>query len=147
VPAVVLEIVAGMIVGPAVLGLARTDVPVQILSLLGLAFLLFLGGMEIDLQHLRGRAIRLSLSTFAVSAVIGLLVGYVMFRFGLVRSPLLIAIILLATSLGLVVPVLKDAGETSTPFGQLVLAAASVADFGAVILLSLFFSREASSPL
>jgi len=64
-----------------------------------------------------------------------------------VRSPLLIGIILLATSLGLVVPVLKDAGEVATPFGQLVIAAASLADFGAVILLSLFFSREASSQI
>jgi Kef-type K+ transport system membrane component KefB len=90
---------------------------------------------------------RLALSSFAVSAVLALLVGYLLFAIGLVRSPLLVAIILLATSLGLVVPVLKDAGEASTPFGQLVIAAASVADFGAVILLSLFFSREASAPL
>src|SRR5205085_6626584 len=51
-----------------------------------------------------------------------------------------------STSLGLVVPVLKDAKETSTAFGQLVIGGASIADFGAVILLSLFFSREASSP-
>ena len=42
---------------------------------------------------------------------------------------------------------MKDAGEAATPFGQLVIAAASLADFGAVILLSLFFSREASSPI
>jgi Kef-type K+ transport system membrane component KefB len=43
------------------------------------------------------------------------------------------------------VPVLKDAGETTSRFGQLVIAACSIADFGAVILLSLFFSREAKS--
>src|SRR5207247_2012696 len=55
---------------------------------------------------------------------------------------LLIAIMLVATSLGLVVPVLKDAGEVATEFGQLVVAAGTIADFGAVILLSLFFSGE-----
>jgi Kef-type K+ transport system membrane component KefB len=147
IPAVVLEIVAGIVVGPAVLRWVRVDLPVQILALLGLAFLLFLAGTEIDLQRLRGRAMRLALSSFAISALLGLLVGYLLFAIGLVRSPLLVAIILLATSLGLVVPVLKDAGEASTPFGQLVIAAASVADFGAVILLSLFFSREASAPV
>lgn len=146
-PAVVLEIVAGIIVGPSVLGWARVDLPVQILSLLGLAFLLFLAGTEIDLQRLRGRTLRLALSTFAISALLALVAGYIMFAFGLVRSPILIAIILLATSLGLVVPILKDAGVAPTTFGQLVIAAASVADFGAVILLSLFFSREASSPV
>jgi Kef-type K+ transport system membrane component KefB len=63
-----------------------------------------------------------------------------------VDTPLLVAIILTATSLGVVIPVLKDAGQVKTGFGQLVIAAASIADFGAVILLSLFFSREASGP-
>jgi Kef-type K+ transport system membrane component KefB len=53
-----------------------------------------------------------------------------------------VAIILCATSLGVLVPVLKDAGEISTTFGQLIIAAATVADFGAIILLSIFFSGE-----
>jgi Kef-type K+ transport system membrane component KefB len=146
-PAVVLEIVAGIIAGPAVLGWVRVDLPVQILSILGLAFLLFLAGMEIDLERLRGQVGRLAGLGFALSALLALAAGYLAFAVGLVRSPLLIGIILLATSLGLVVPVLKDADEASTPFGQLVIAAASVADFGAVILLSLFFSREAAAPM
>jgi Kef-type K+ transport system membrane component KefB len=147
VPGVVVEIVAGIIIGPAVLGWVHVDLPVQLLAILGLAFLLFLAGMEIDLERLRGPALRLAGLGFAGSALLALLVGYGAFALGLVRSPLLVGIILLATSLGLVVPLLKDANETATPFGQLVIAAASVADFGAVILLSLFFSREASSPL
>jgi Kef-type K+ transport system membrane component KefB len=146
-PGVVVEIVAGIVIGPAGLGWVRADLPVQVLAILGLAFLLFLAGMDIDLERLRGSALRLAGTGFALSALLALLVGYGAFAAGLVRSPLLIGIILLATSLGLVVPVLKDAGEASTPFGQLVIAAASLADFGAVILLSLFFSREASSPL
>ena len=146
-PAVVLEIVAGIVVGPAALGWVRADLPVQILATLGLAFLLFLAGMEIDLDRIRSGAARLAGLGFVVSALLGLAAAYGAFALGLVRSPILIGIILLATSLGLVVPVLKDAGEASTHFGQLVIAAATVADFGAVILLSLFFSREASSPV
>lgn len=147
VPAVVLEIVAGIVVGPAVFGWVRVDLPVQVLSILGLAFLLFLAGMEIDLQRLRGRAARLAGVAFAISVVAAVIVGYLAFAIGLAKSPLLIGIILLATSLGLVVPVLKDAQQASTSFGQLVIAASSLADFGAVILLSLFFSREASAPI
>src|SRR2546425_6039432 len=146
-PSVVVEITAGIRVGPAALGWVGVALPVQILSILGLAFLLFLAGMEIDLERLRGLALRLAGFSFATSAILALVIGYGAFALGLVRSPLLIGIILLATSLGLVVPVLKDAGEAATPFGQLVIAAATVADFGAVILLSLFFSREASSPI
>jgi len=146
-PSVVVEIIAGILVGPAALGWVRVDLPVQILSILGLAFLLFLAGMEIDLERLGGPALRLAGLSLAASAILALVAGYAAFALGLVRSPLLIGIILLATSLGLVVPVLKDAGEAETRFGQLVIAAATVADFGAVILLSLFFSREASSPI
>ncbi len=50
----------------------------------------------------------------------------------------------MATSLGLVVPVLKDAGQSASTFGQLVIAGGTIADFGAVILLSQFFSEQAS---
>ena len=146
-PAVVVEILAGIVVGPALLGWVSVDLPVQILSILGLAFLLFLAGMEIDLQRLRGETARLAGLAFGLSAIAAIAVGLGAFAAGLVRSPLLIGIILLATSLGLVVPVLKDAGQSSTPFGQIVIAGASLADFGAVILLSLFFSGQTSSPL
>src|SRR5664279_4150425 len=60
VPAVVLEIVAGVIVGPSVLGWVHVDLPVQILALIGLAFLLFLSGLEIDLRQLGGSILRKS---------------------------------------------------------------------------------------
>ena len=52
-PSVVLEIVAGIVVGPHGLGLVDVDLPVQIVSVLGLAFLLFLAGLEIDVHRLR----------------------------------------------------------------------------------------------
>src|SRR4029453_14109198 len=60
----------------------------------------------------------------------------------LVRSPLLVAIILSATGLGIILPILKDAGETSTAFGQVIVAGASIAEVGPIVLLSLFFSGE-----
>jgi Kef-type K+ transport system membrane component KefB len=143
-PAVVLEIVLGIAIGPAGFGWVKFDPPIQVLSVVGLAFLLFLAGLEVEFDRLRGRFLRLSLSGFALSLAIGLGVGGLMRAFGQVRSPLLIGITLVATSLGLVVPVLKDAGEATTDFGQLTIAGATVADFGAVILLTLFFSGEAS---
>ncbi len=145
-PAVVVEILAGIVLGPSVLGWVRSDLPIQILSLIGLAFLLFLAGMEIDFDRLRGRVLRLAGTGFLLSLALALLAGYGIGALGLVRSPLLVAIILLATSLGLVIPVLKDAGEVTSAFGQLAVAGASIGDFGAVLLLSLFFSRQATSP-
>jgi len=145
VPAVVLEIVAGIVLGP-VLHWVHVDLPIQVLSTLGLAFLLFLAGLEIDFDRLKGPALKLAGLGFVASLAIGVAVGFAIFAAGLVKAPLFLAITLLATSLGLVVPVLKDAGQSESRFGQQVIAAASLADFGAVILLSLFFSREAGSP-
>jgi Kef-type K+ transport system membrane component KefB len=143
-PSVVIEIVAGIVIGPSVLGWVRVDLPISILSIIGLAFLLFLAGMEVELERLRGRLLLYVGLAFLASIALALLVGYALFAAGQVVSPLFIAIILVATALGVVVPLLKDAGESATDFGQLVIAGAMFAEFGSIILLSLFFSREAT---
>jgi Kef-type K+ transport system membrane component KefB len=144
-PSVVLEIVAGILIGPAVLGLVEVDLPLQVLALLGLAFLLLLAGLEIDLDRLRGARLRSAAAGFVVSLAIALGIGLGLYAAGLIQAPLLVAIILSATSLGIVIPVLADAGQSSTTLGQLVIAGSSIADFGAIILLSLFFSGDSSS--
>jgi Kef-type K+ transport system membrane component KefB len=145
-PSVVLEIVAGIVIGPSVLGLAEVDEPLRILALIGLAFLLFLAGLEIDLNRLlHGGALRSSVTGFVLTLVIAFAAALGLAAAGLIHAPLLVAIMLSATSLGIVVPVLTDAGQSGTTLGQLIIAASSVADFGAVILLSLFFSGEGSS--
>jgi Kef-type K+ transport system membrane component KefB len=141
-PAVVLEIVLGIVLGPAVLGWVEVDEPVQVMSLIGLAFLLLLAGLEIDFERFRGTLVERALLGFAASLALALVVGLAMDGAGLVKSPLLIAIMLSATSLGVVIPVLKDAGRAESQFGQLVLAGASIADIATIILLSLFFSGE-----
>jgi Kef-type K+ transport system membrane component KefB len=141
-PSVVFEIVAGIIIGPSVLGWVEVDQTIEVLSLVGLAYLLFLAGLEIDFGRLRGRLLKLAAIGWALSFAIGIVVSLLLNAAGLVETPLLVAIILCATSLGVIIPVLKDVGELTTKFGQLVLAAASIADFGAVILLSFFFSGE-----
>ena len=79
---------------------------------------------------------------FVLSFGLALAVSILLKGTGLIETPLLIAIILCATSLGVLIPVLKDAGEISSTFGQLIVAAGTIADFGAVILLSIFFSGE-----
>ena len=144
VPAVVLEILAGIAVGPG-LGWVEIDLPIEILALIGLAFLLFLAGLEIDVAGLRGPVLRRAGLGFGLTLVLGVVAGLAFFAGGEVRSPLLIAVALSATSLGLVVPVLKDAGQVDQPLGQLTIAGASVADFGAIVLLSLLFSEMAAS--
>ena len=139
-PAIVLEILLGVAVGPQGLGWAQADEPVQVLALFGLAFLLLLAGLEIDFDRLRGRLLRLTLAAYVLSFAIALAVGLGLKAGDLIRSPLLVAITLSATGLGVILPILKDAGETSTPFGQVVVAGASIAEVAPIVLLSLFFS-------
>jgi Kef-type K+ transport system membrane component KefB len=141
IPAVVLEIVAGIAVGPSGFGWVEVDVPIQVLSLLGLAFLLFLAGLEIDVTKLRGPVLRSAGLGYGLTLALGLAVGVAFAAAGWVKSPVLTAIALSATSLGLIVPVLKDAGQLEAPVGRLTTAGASVADFAAVVLLSLLFSQ------
>jgi Kef-type K+ transport system membrane component KefB len=144
-PSVVIEILLGIVIGPAGLGWVKVDAPVEILSLVGLSFLLFIAGTEIDIDRLRGRTLRVTGLAFVVSLALGLLAGLALHAGGFVKSPLFIAIVLVATSLGVVVPVLKDSDNIASRFGQMVIAAASIADFGAIILLSLFFSGRGST--
>ena len=141
-PSVVLEIVAGIVLGPSLLGLVEVDGAVETLALIGLAFVLFLAGLEIELDRLRGTVLRVSATGFVLSFAIAVVVAVALGAGGLVETPLLVAIILCSTSLGVLVPVLKDSGEIGSTFGQLIIAAASIADFGAIILLTLLFSGE-----
>ena len=91
---------------------------------------------------LRGRVLRLAGGGLLVSFALAVVAGFALKAAGFVSQPLFAAIILSATSLGIIIPLLKDGGQSGTRFGQLVIAAGSIADFGAVILLSIFFSRE-----
>jgi Kef-type K+ transport system membrane component KefB len=145
VPAIVLEIVLGIVIGPSVLGWAKADLPVTVLALVGLAFLLFLSGLEFDIDRFRGRVLKLTASGFAVSFAIAIGLGFGLRAGGFVKSPLFVAIVLAATSLGVVFPVLKDSGNLASSFGQLMIAAASIAEFGPIVLLALFFSGNGSA--
>ncbi len=143
-PAIVLEIVAGIILGPAVLNWVHVDEPVAIMALIGLVFLLFLSGLEVDFGQLRGRRLKLAGMAFGLSLVIAVAAGFTVKAIGLTTTPLFVAIVLVATAIGVVIPVLKDSGQITTGFGQLVVAGASIAEFGAIVLLSLLFSEQST---
>jgi Kef-type K+ transport system membrane component KefB len=95
-PAIVLEIVLGIVIGPHVLGWVSIDTPIQIMSLLGLALLLLLAGLEVEYERFRGRLLRLTALGFAISFGLALLIGLALHAIGLARSPLLVGIALSA---------------------------------------------------
>ena len=90
-PAVALEIVAGVAIGPSGFGLVEVDLPLEVLALLGLAFLLFLTGLEIDLARLLGGTLRVAALGFAVSLTIAFAIAAGLSAVGIVRGPLLVA--------------------------------------------------------
>lgn len=144
IPAVVIEILAGIAVGPSGFGWVEFDAAISVLALIGMAFLLFLAGLEIDPTRLRGTVLRSAGLGYLLTLALGLGAGLAAAGAGIIRSPVLLAVTLSATSLGLVVPVLKDSGHADTDLGRLATAGATVADFAAIVLLSLFFSTGGS---
>ena len=145
VPGAVLEVVAGILVGPSVLGWVHLDASVRVVSDLGLGMLLFLAGLEIDVRGLRGPLGRLAGWAFGVSVLLGLACGYAFSLAGVGGKPVFLAVVLTSTSAGLLLPLLKDAGLHRAPFGQLVMAGAALAEVVPVMMLSLLFSATSST--
>ena len=146
VPAVVLEILGGILVGPTVLGWVHLDVAVRVIADLGLGFLLFMAGFEIDLRRFDRRILTLVSRAFLLSMMLALLVAYGLQLGGQVRDGLLVGITLVSTSLGVLVPILHDAGQTETIFGRMIMAAGSLAELAPLVLLSVFFSASSKNP-
>jgi Kef-type K+ transport system membrane component KefB len=119
---------------------------VEVLSTLGLGMLLFLAGLEIDVERLRGPLSRLAVTAFAVSAALGIGGGFLFWLADRATQPILLGIVLMSTSAGLLLPLLKDAGEAGTEFGQLIMTAAALAEIVPILLLSLLFSVSGKSP-
>jgi len=137
VPGAVLEVLAGILIGPALLGWVHVNAPVQVLSDLGLGMLLFLAGLEIDIESLRGPLGRLAGWAFGGSVLLSLA--------GAGAKPVFLAVVLTSTSAGLLLPLLKDAGHERTPFGQLVMTAAALAEVATIMMLSLLFSATSKT--
>jgi NADPH:quinone reductase-like Zn-dependent oxidoreductase/Kef-type K+ transport system membrane component KefB len=142
VPSVVLEIGAGVLLGPAVLGLIEVDAPVAVLAWLGLAFLLFLAGLEIDVAGLAGPRLWTAVQGYALTIALAFPGAVLLAALGWISSPALLVVALSATSLGLVVPILKDAQQISTPAGQTLVVACTVADLASIAALSVFFGTQ-----
>ncbi len=135
-PGALVEIVAGVVIGPSVLGWVHPDETIRALSVLGLSFLLFLAGFEVDVRRFRGRVGRQVLTALSGSLLLAGGAGVIFNATGM-RGGVLVAIALLATSLGLIVPVLADAGALHRPVGVLIVAGASAGEVAAVVALSL----------
>lgn len=125
-PGVVLEILFGIILGKSFLDLSFSGNWLPFLAQLGFLLLMFQAGMEIDVgmlkQQSRGRLL-FQLIIFSLTVALASLAAVLM------KQGFYVALVLSTTSLGLVVPALKEAGLVKTQTGQALLIAATLADF------------------
>jgi len=144
-PVVVGEIVFGVLVGPSILGWVTEGPILTFMSDIGLAFLMFLAGMEIEFGLIFGgrkqnqegpRVLRLSALIYGLTLALSGLGVLVVRTVGIKGDPWLLAFVLSATSLGVLLPILKERGLLTTSFGRVVFLTAMLADFITVILLT-----------
>ncbi len=110
VPAVVLELLFGVVIGPQVLGLEVSDF-IKFFSDLGLGMLFFFAGYEIDLHRIAGQPLRLGALGWAISLALAYTIGGVLAAVGIVLSLLYTGSAIATTAIGTLIPILSDTGE------------------------------------
>jgi Kef-type K+ transport system membrane component KefB len=122
VPGVVFELGLGIVIGAAVLGVAHPASVIVALEDMGLSYLMFLAGLELDLARIRGRSLRLAVTGWLVSLALALLIASALTLIGTVIDAVVIGLALTTTALGMLLPILRDAGMFEGRFGAQVMA-------------------------
>ncbi len=148
-PLVVGEILAGIVIGQSGFNLVHRAPTLDFLAEFGFVFLMFLSGLEVSFSSLShslrdgkrrfrlGGPVPLAILNFLLTLLLATGIGFGLQHFGMTRSAILMGLILSTTSLGIVVPILKERGLTDSPYGQLLLVSSLVSDFATLLLLSL----------
>ncbi len=141
VPAIIGEILTGLILGPSLFGLIQANDILILLAEIGIIFLLFQIGLEVDLDRLKKTGLRA-----AIVAILGVslpLLGSFLVSYFILNLPAIVAFTiggtLAATSIGITVRILRDIGSLETEASQMVLAAAVVDDIIGVLLLTFIY--------
>jgi Kef-type K+ transport system membrane component KefB len=141
-PAVVLEIIFGIVIGPVTHVVARANY-LDVLADLGFLLLMFLSGFEIDLRTF-GR--RLVAPLVWGSAIFALTVLGALFASRILGHGIFLTFVLATTSVGLVVPSLRATRRGSTTLGQVILLSALLADLLTLLGVSAYALAEEHGP-
>jgi len=158
IPVVVGEILVGMVIGTSGLNIVVMDEWLNFIMFFGLAYLMFASGLEIDFEVLLSSSkknesnekrnwksyienpVIFSSIVLLLTLILAYLVSTVLYKMELVKDPLLMALIIGTTSLGVVVPILKEKGISNSSFGQYIITGAVMADFVTMLLISVAVS-------
>ncbi len=142
IPSVVIELSLGIVMGPYVLKLVHVNGLVTALSDMGLTFLIFLAGFELELDRLKGPPIRLAVLGWLVSLVLALALAIVLVSTGLALDTLIVGLALTTTALGTLLPIIDDAGVLPTRFGAYLVGIGTAGEFGPIVAVAVLLTRK-----
>jgi Kef-type K+ transport system membrane component KefB len=142
VPEAVLLLAFGVVIGPHALGIAQLDQAVEAFRELGLGMLFLLAGYEIELKELTGRGGRRALATWVCCFLLALAFVGLLGLSGAVNAEIAVAIALVSTALGVLLPILRDSGQLATPFGATILNHGAVGELGPVIAMAVLLGTR-----
>jgi len=140
-PSVIGELLAGVVLGPSLLGWLEPGEIIRLLAEIGIILLLFEVGLETDVRALArsgGRSIVVAVGGFVLPFLLGFGVARLLLGLDLLPA-LFIGGTLTATSIGITVRVLTDLKRQDSPEGRIVLGAAVIDDVLGVILLAVLY--------
>src|SRR3954447_3998169 len=140
-PQVVVLIVGGVLVGPAVLGWADPQ-SVELLADVGLGFLFLMAGYELELSLFSRHVGRRAVVAWFVTAGIAVVVTGVLAYTGFVRAFVPIAIGLTTTAFGALLPILRDNDMLGGRFGSFVLPGGAVGEFLPIVAIAVFLGAN-----
>ena len=138
-PSVIGEVMAGVIIGPSLLGIIGAEPTLLLLAQIGILFLLFQVGMETDVTQLFAvgrQSIMVATTGVVLPFVIGYAASHYFFGFSSSASAF-IGGTLVATSIGITLRVLKDLGHQRSHIAIVVLGAAVIDDVIGVVILAM----------
>lgn len=141
-PGVVVEILLGIVIGPQVLGWVELDEVINVLAEMGLVFLIFLAGFEIDMPRMKGAPLRLGALSWLTSLVLAVVVATLLHLGGVTIGIRFVAIALTTTAIGTLLPILGDAGILPTRFGSFVLAGGAMGELGPILAISIALESD-----
>ncbi|MGY2704508.1 cation:proton antiporter [Nocardioides sp. HB32] len=142
VPEVVLLLVLGVLIGPNVLELAVAGEGVTMLRELGLGMLFLLAGYEVEPAELVGRGGRRALVTWVACLLVALGIVLLLDRTGQIDGEIAVAIALTSTSLGTLLPILKDTHLLGTGFGRVVMNHGAYGELGPILAMAVLLGAR-----
>lgn len=141
IPAVLGQVLMGVLLGPTVLGLVKSDLLLDEIGQLGVIFLMFLAGLDTEMESMKrlGKKALLVAVGGALLPFIGGTIVALVFNYNL-HTAIFVGTILTATSISITVQTLLELGKLKTPEGNVILAAAVIDDIIGIILLAIVVS-------